>query len=87
MSLFTLGEINADVVLHSLSASSLGMQYIIKTENALSKLIPTEKYYLTSLEKEDCKNKLNQRAYEIDTKSKLSKSEFKNGLFIEEILK
>ena len=40
MAQFTDGEINADVALHSLSASKLGFQYIFKTEKALNKLIP-----------------------------------------------
>lgn len=87
MSQFTLGEINADVALHSLSASSLGRQFVFRTENAINNLIPFEKYFISSLEKEECKKKMNQRAYEIDTKLKLAKREFKNGLFIEEILK
>lgn len=87
MSQFTDGDINADVALHSLSASNLGLQYIFKTEKALQKLIPIEKYYLSNLEKESCIKNLNERSYEIDTKLKLAKREFKNGLYIEEILK
>ena len=31
--------------------------------------------------------KINERSYEIDTKLKLAKREFKTGLYIEEILK
>ncbi len=87
MSQFAEGEINADVALHSLSASRLGLQYIIKTEKALKKLVPLEKYYLSGPEREECKNSLLQRSYEIDTKLKLAKREFKNGLYIEELLK
>ena len=87
MSQFTDGDINTDVALHSLSASNLGLQYIFKTEKALQKLIPIEKYYLSNLEKESCRKVLNERSYEIDTKLKLAKREFKNGLYIEEILK
>ena len=87
MDQFTDGEINADVALHSLSASSLGSQYVFKTEKALEKLIPIERYYLCMPEREECRARLNERSYEIDTKLKLAKREFKNGLFIEEILK
>ena len=87
MSQFAEGEINADVALHSLSASSLGLQYIIKTERALKKCIPIEKYYLSGPEREDCRKKLIARGYEIDTKLKLAKREFKEGLYIEELLK
>lgn len=87
MAQFTDGEINADVALHSLSASSLGSQYVFRSEKALKKLVPIEKYYLCRPEREECKARLNERSYEIDTKLKLAKREFKNGLYIEEILK
>lgn len=86
MAQFTEGEINADVALHSLSASKLGFQYIFKTDKALSNIIPIEKYYLCQAERMDCRNALNNRSYEIDTKLKLAKREFKDGLYIEELL-
>ena len=87
MSQFAEGEVNVDAALHSLSASSLGLQYIIKTERALEKCIPIEKYYLSAPEREACKKTLIERSYEIDTKLKLAKREFKEGLYIEELLK
>lgn len=87
MAQFAEGEINAEVALHSLSASKLGNQYVFKTEKALENLKPVEKYYISSPEREDCKKALIERSYEIDTKLKLAKREFKNGLFIEEMLK
>ena len=86
MAQFTDGEINADVALHSLSASKLGLQFIFKTDKALQNLVPIEKLYLSSPEREDCRRVLNERSYEIDTKLKLAKREFKTGLYIEEIL-
>ena len=87
MAQFTEGEINADVALHSLSASRLGLQFIFKTEKALQNLVPIEKLYLSNPEREDCRRALNERSYEIDTKLKLAKREFKTGFYIEEILK
>lgn len=87
MSQFAEGEINADVALHSLSASGLGFQYIIKTERALKHSIPIEKYYLSVPERENCRRSLIERGYVIDTKLKLAKREFKEGLYIEELLK
>ncbi len=87
MTQFVEGEINADVALHSLSASSLGLQYVFKTNRALNSLVPIERYYLSTEEKKDYVKILNERSYEINTKLKLSKREFKNGLFIEEILR
>lgn len=85
MAQFTEGEINADVALHSLSASKLGFQYIFKTDKALNKLTPIEKYYLCMPERDDCKKSLIERGFEIDTKLRLAKREFKTGLYIEEI--
>ena len=87
MAQFTDGEINADVALHSLSASNLGLQYIFKTDKAIDNLEPIERYYLSIPEKEDCKKKSEERGFEIDTKLKLAKREYKTGLYIEEILK
>jgi hypothetical protein len=87
MSQFAEGEINADAALHSLSASSLGFQYVIKSEKALERIVPIERYYLSLPEREDCRKELIERSYEIDTKLKLAKREFKDGLYIEELLK
>jgi transcriptional regulator with XRE-family HTH domain len=85
MSQFAEGEINADAALHSLSASRLGLQYIFKTDRALENLVPIERYYLSVPEREDCRSTLTRRGYEIDTKLKLAKREFKTGLYIEEL--
>ncbi len=87
MAQFTDGEINADVALHSLAASRLGFQYVFKTEKALKKLVPIERYYLSVPERDDCRKRLNDRSYEIDTKLKLAKREFRTGLYVEEIFK
>lgn len=86
MSLFTNGDINVDVAIHSLSASNMGLQYIIKTEKGLENLLPLEKLYISIPEKEDCHNKLEERSKEIETKLKMAKREYRNGKFIEEIL-
>ena len=87
MTLFAGGEINANVALHSLSASKLGKQYIFKTQKALKQIVPIEKYYFCQEEKDDTIKKLSMRTLEIETKLKLSKREFREGLFIEELLK
>lgn len=87
MSQFTSGDINANIALHSLSASKLGLQYAFRTDKAINNLVPIENYYISAPEREDCIRQLTQRSYEIDTKLKLAKREFKDGLYIEEILK
>ena len=85
MTQFAEGEINADVAIHSLSASKLGFQYILKTKKAIDSLNPIEKYYICEEERKNCQSELEKRGYEIDTKIKVAKREFKNGLFIEEV--
>ena len=86
MAQFADGEINADVAMHSLSASNLGLQYIFRTEAAISRLKPIERYYLCDPERADCRKRSNERGYEIDTIIKLAKREYKTGLYIEELL-
>lgn len=86
MTQFSEGEINADVALHSLSASGLGSQYVFRTDRALDNLIPIERYFLSDPERNDCVELLRDRSNEIDTKLKLAKREFKTGLYIEELL-
>jgi len=85
MTQFAEGEINADVAIHSLSASKLGFQYILKTEKAINSLKPLGKYYLCKDERIDTQKELEKRGYEIDTKLKVAKREFKNGKYIDEV--
>ena len=87
MTQFTSGEINADVALHSLSASKLGLQYVLKTDKAINRLTPLGKYYVSNPERDDCKKDAIERGFEIDTKLKFAKRQFKTGLYIEEIFK
>lgn len=87
MSLFAEGDITADAAIHSLSASKLGLQYVFKTDRSIRALRPIERYYICDQEKSDCRSRLAGRAAEIDTKLKLAKREFRNGPYIEEILK
>ena len=68
------------MAIHSLSASRLGLQYIIKTDRALRNLVPIERYYLSVPERKDCRSALIERGYEIDTKLKLAKREFKTDI-------
>jgi len=87
MSKFSSGEINEDVAKHSLSALDLGKQYILKTTKAINNLKPQERFYLSSYEK--VQEKINQttRSMEVDTKLKLCMRKYKDGLYIDEVLK
>lgn len=87
MTLFANGEINANVALHSLSASKLGKQYIFKTKKSIEHLTIKDKYYICKEERNDCIKQLSNRAFEMETKLKLAKREFREGLYIEELFK
>lgn len=87
MNQFIDGNINANIALHSLASSKLGYQYVFKSEESLKHIFPIEKHYICNEERKMCVDKFTQRAYEIDTKLKFAKREFKEGLYIEEILK
>lgn len=87
MNSFASGDISVDTAMHSLAASSLGLQYVFKTKKALNKLIPIEKYYLCNEEKQDQANRIKERVKEVDTKLKMAKREFRKGLFIDEVIK
>ena len=87
MSLFANGDINSEVAVHSLSASFMGKQFVLKTNKSLNNLKVIEKYYLCQQEKDSYIEFLNNRANEIETKIKMAKREYRNGLYIEELLK
>ena len=87
MSLFANGDINSEVAVHSLSASFMGKQIVLKTKKALNSLKAIEKYYLCQQEKDSYIKFLSYRTNEIETKLKMAKREYKNGLYIEELLK
>lgn len=87
MDLFIEGEINVNITLHSLVKASLGNQYVIKSNKALNKLTVIEKYYVSNLEKEEALNKLINRVNDIDENLKLNKRKYREGQYIEEILK
>lgn len=87
MSLFANGDINSEIAIHSLSASFMGKQFVLKTKKALSNLKAIEKYYICQPEKDSYIQFLKNRTNEIETKLKMAKREYRDGLFIEEILK
>lgn len=80
-------DISVEVALHSLSASSLGKQYVIKTNKALERLKVEERFYISSLEKNEYENILYKRADEIETKLKYVRREFKEETYLGDYLK
>lgn len=86
MQQFAEGEITSEVAMHSLSASNLGNQYVLKSEKAINQLIPLEKHYICNEEKEDSLKEILERGKLIETKLKVSKRDYRNkGKFIDEL--
>ena len=86
---FADGVINADVALHTLSASSLGYQYVFKTEKALSFLQCEERYYISKGEREERLSIKKVRYANMTAKYKMALKEYSviPNRFIEDILK
>ncbi len=87
MNLFASGDINIDVTVKALEASNLGLQYVFKTQKAIDKLIPIDRYYICDKERIDIRNKVIDRSSKVDNILKEALRLYRNGLFIEEVLK
>ena len=88
MSSFANGEITTTQALHSLSASRLGKQYVIKTKKALSHLSFVERLYLCNKEREDSLKSSKDEELLIQTKLDFAKRNYRNdGQYIDEVLK
>ena len=88
MSEFADSIINADVALHTLSASNLGYQYVFKTEKALSFLHCEERYYISKPEREERLSLKGVRYANMTAKYKMALKEYSviPNRFIEDIL-
>ena len=87
MRLFGEGEITSDQAMHALSASSLGNQYVLKTEKALKSLECLEKLYLSKPEKDDYVKNALEREKLIQTKLDVAKRQYRGqGKYIDELL-
>ena len=86
MQQFADGEITTTQAIHSLAASSLGKQYVFKTEKALDSLALLERLYISTPEKEMYRKMMSDRGNEIDTKLRMAKREFRGeGQYIDEL--
>lgn len=85
---FVRGEITDLQCLHSLSATNLGMQYVIRSEKGLKNLEFKRLFYLSNIEKNDyLQVKLEMSNISID-KVNIAKIEYRGkGKYIDELLK
>ena len=82
------GDITTVQAIHSLAASGLGKQFVLKTSKAISHLTQVERLFLSSSERKAISTLMEDRGREIDTKLKLSKREFRGkGQYIDELFK
>lgn len=84
---FIDGEITDEQCKHCLAATNLGMQYIFKTQRALSQIKPLERCYISVNEKEYYKNIRLEESRLGDNKVKLARKQYRGkGKYIDEIL-
>lgn len=85
---FAIGEISDEQCIHALSATNLGMQYVLKTKNAIDQLNLIDHMYLCEQEKRDCQSIKIDNSNVGRNKAQLSIREFaRQGKFIYEIFK
>lgn len=85
---FVDGTITNEQCEHSLAATNLGNQYVIKTANALNKLKFIKLFFLSSKEKEVYKNKRLENNNINLNKVKVARIEYRGkGQYIDELLK
>ena len=85
---FAVGEITDEQCIHALSATNLGMQYVLKTAEAISHLSLIDQMYLCEAEKKDCLNTKKENSNIGRNKAQLSIREFaRQGDYIYEIFK
>ncbi len=88
MQLFADGEITTEQAYHSLSNSSLGKQYVLRTEKAISKLTQISRLYLCKEEKEDCLKEVLEHANKVEEELSEAKRTYRReGLYIDELFK
>lgn len=88
MQLFADGEITSEQAYHSLSSSTLGKQYVLRTDRAIKKLKQINRLYLCKEEKTDCLNKVLDHAQTIEDELVEAKRKYRReGLYIDELFK
>ena len=84
---FADGEITDEQCLHSLSATDLGMQYVIKTARAAECLRVLERCFLCELEKTNLREEGRLRAKTGKDKARVARRKYRGtGRYVEELL-
>ncbi len=84
---FIEGEITDEQCVHSLAATNLGMQYVMLTNKAMSKIKILERCFVSPKEKEKYAKEQLENIKNGEDKTKLARIQYKGkGSYIEEIL-
>ncbi len=85
---FFRGEITDMQCKHALSATNLGMQYVLRTDKAINKLTLLKQMFVSSIEKDNYIKSRNEMNIISQDKVKVARIEYKRkGQYIDEILK
>lgn len=88
MQLFSDGEITTEEAYHSLSSSSLGKQYVLRSKKAINNLKQLNRLYLCREEKEECFNDVYAHARYVESELREAQRKYRReGLFIDELFK
>ena len=88
MQSFADGDISTTQAYHSLSSSTLGKQYVLKSQKAIDQLKQLERLYLCKEEKEQYLKRVLNHAKKIDEELREAKRKYRReGLFIDELFK
>ncbi len=88
INLFTSGELTNEQCEHCLAATNLGMQYVLKTDKAVSKVKIVERAYISNNERDYYKNIRLKDSMLGDNKVKLARIQYRGkGKYIDEILR
>ena len=85
---FAQGEITDEQCVHALSATNLGMQYVLKTQEAINQIVLIDHMYLCEQEKQDCLKTKKENSNFGRDKAKLSIRQYaREGKYIYELFK
>ena len=88
MESFADGDITTRQAYHSLSSSTLGKQYVLKSKKAINQLTQISRLYLCEEEKESYLHNVISHAKKIDEELREAKRKYRReGLYIDELFK
>lgn len=88
LSMFKRGEITDEACIHSLSATNLGFQYVLKSDKSFKYLESVDRLYLCQKEKDDYANAKRIQVNNSEAKAEIARIEYRReGKYFDELFK